>query len=462
MARNCLLSLFVSAASIAACSIAVAQNPAITLQLPTFGIAIDAEGVLSVKTYADPSGRLMLKRLAAARADLPADVLAKSKMRKVSLRKLEREVNRRVTEKEPLDDEILRLAGIQRIQYIFYLPKSRDILVAGPAEGWIEDLSGRAVGVSTGKPTLLLEDLIVALRAYGPRSSMDQFIGCTINPDREGLSRLREFQSTIPRTVSDRQREEVAKYIDKGMRESLGPASIQVFGVSSKTHFAQVLIEADYRMKRIGIGLEPPPVKMATFIGMLKRPQHSTLQRWWFTPNYECVRVTDDRSAMELVGQGVQLQGEDKLIGADGSLAATGAKSGKASELFTTSFTKKYEDISAASPVFAQLRNMIDVIIAAAFIRHEDYYARADWHLGIFGDEEALPVETLSNPRQVPCAVNVLWKGSRLLAPAGGGVSIRPSLALQDGLLLTDDNGLLAKQHEHVLKDPPRDRWWWD
>ena len=42
-------------------------------------------------------------------------------------------------------------------------------------------------------------------------------------------------------------------------------AQIRVFGISPKTHFAMVLVEADYRMKRIAIGVEPPPVRMTTF-----------------------------------------------------------------------------------------------------------------------------------------------------------------------------------------------------
>ena len=34
----------------------------------------------------------------------------------------------------------------------------------------------------------------------------------------------------------------------------------------ANTHFAQVMIEADYRMKLIGIGLERPPVKLASYV----------------------------------------------------------------------------------------------------------------------------------------------------------------------------------------------------
>ena len=436
--------------------------PGTTVQLPTFGVAIDAEGVLSLKHFADPGGRLRAARAAAAKAELPDDVFRKSDVRKVSLVKLERALREKLAAGEKPDEAMRHVGGLLFVQYVFYYPEEKDIVIAGPAEGWIEDASGRAVGATTARAVLLLEDLAVALRAYSPGSADRPFIGCTIDPDRDGLARLREFQSTIPRVIPESQRTAVAVEMARGARNALGMAHIRVFGIPEKSHFAQVLVEADYRMKLIGIGLEPPPVQMATFLGSLRGADMATLQRWWFTPNYECLKVTRDGLAMELIGEGVQLLGEDKLIGADGSLAAGGAKPGRASEMYTTSFTRKYPDIAKANPVYAQMRNLIDLLVAAAFIREQDFYGRADWRLGVLGDEKSLPVATLDNPTKVMCAVNAEWKGSRLFAPAGGGVSIRADLALNADKLFPDANGELGAAYGDVGKRIPAERWWWD
>src|SRR3970040_846367 len=62
--------------------------PATTVQLPTFGISIDAEGPLNARTLRDFDGRLLAERLAAARAAKPGDVWAASKLRKISLVRL--------------------------------------------------------------------------------------------------------------------------------------------------------------------------------------------------------------------------------------------------------------------------------------------------------------------------------------------------------------------------------------
>ncbi len=441
------------------------SGAATTVQLPTFGVAIDAEGVLSLKSFPDPGGRLKAERIAAAKVGLPPDLAKTAKLRKVSLRKLEAAVTAHVRDGVPLDECESHLAGLTRVQFVFGFEaegdEPGDIVLAGSAEPWIRDASGRAVGLASGRPVLLLEDLAVALRAFPPGKRDRPFLGCTIDPTADGLANLMDFQRTIPRTIPQARRDAAAVTIAQGVRDSLGMANIRVFGVSPRTHFAQVLVEADYRMKRIAIGIEPPPIKMATFLSVLDTPRDSTLQRWWFTPEYDGIRISDDSLAMEMVGQGVKLQAEDIRIGADGVLAAAGEKPGKASQLFCTAFTKKYPEIAAASPVYAQLRNMMDVAIVAAFCRRHDLYGRADWTADFLRDEARLPCETLPAPKQVACVVNWQWKGARLLTPAGGGVSIDAEAALAPDRLLADEQGRLAAQRKE-LPAAEHDRWWWD
>ena len=439
--------------------------PGTTVQLPTFGISIDAEGTLDARTFRDFDGRLLRERLAAARAAEPGELWAVAPLRKVSLVRLEKALRADLAAGRELDEAMRHLAGLTRLQFVFCFPADEgtagDIVIAGSAEPFATDAAGRAVGLKSGRPVLRLDDLAVALRAFPPAARDRPFLGCTIDPPPDGLARLVEFQQTVPRSVRISQRQVAAAQMARGIAESLGPADVRVFGISSRTHFAHVLVEADYRMKRIGIGAEPPPVKMATFIGSLDGAPQGTLQRWWFTPNYKCLKLSDDRLAAELVGQGVQLLAEDKRIGADGSLAAAGARPSKASERFATSFTRQYPQIAAASPVYAQLRTVIDLAIAAALMRRHGYYALSDWDAATLRDEETFAVETLPEPKRAPCAVNALWKGNRLLAPAGG-VSIRPDEALDEANVLTDDQGAVRRQRDEIHLPADASQWWWD
>jgi hypothetical protein len=443
---------------------AAGQPPATTVQLPTFGVAVDAEGVLSVKTFTDPTGQLQAERLRAVAAQRAPNLAARSRLRKVSLVRLEAAIRKRLDQGQNLDDAMRYLAGLQRLEYVFFYPASKEIVIAGPAEGFMADLAGRVRGITTGRPVLELEDLAVALRALSPeRPGAAPFIGCTIDPTPEAMRRLQEFQRTVPHSVPEARRAELGQQIAQGLRESLGMAPIRVFGVPPDTHFAQVLVEADYRMKLIGLGLEPPPVRISSYLDLLGGGsiRQGALQRWWFTPNYDCVKTTSDRLGMELVGQGVQLQTESKLIGADGQLS-WGAPSNKASETFAAGFTRKYPEIADRSPVYAQLRNLIDMLVAAAFLRGEDYAGRAGWTMPVLGREAVLPVRTQKAPTQAACAVNAAWKGSRFISVAGGGVSIRPQEALAPGRLAADEDGRLGQIRSQATERAAAGAWWWD
>lgn len=449
-------------------NVIIGNLPATTVQLPTFGISIDAEGTLDAKLFREFDRKLLAQRLAAAKGAKQGDVWAGAKLRKVSLVRLERAIAAEIAAGRQPDAAMRSLAGLTRVQYLFCFPakggQPGDVVIAGPAEPWALDAAGRAVGLQSGRPVLQLDDLAVALRAFPPDKQDRPFLGCSIDPPPEGLARLVEFQRTIPRQIRDEERASATAAIAKGTSEALGNAQIRVFGISPRTHFAHVLVEADYRMKRIGIGAETPPVKMTTFLSALQSPQQGTLQRWWFTPDYHCVKLAPDKLAAELVGQGVQLQAEDKLIGEDGALLdkpAVAPKPNKASELFTLSFTRKYPEIAAASPVYAQMRSLIDLAISAALIRRLEYYTQAGWRAETLRDERMLSVEKLPEPRRVPCVVNSLWKGNRLLTPAGGGVSIRPDEALLAENLVADEDGSVAKVRGE-LNQPAGDRWWWD
>ena len=40
------------------------------------------------------------------------------------------------------------------------------------------------------------------------------------------------------------------------------------------THFAQVMVEVDYRMKQIGIGLQSPPVRIPSYVSVAILRRH--------------------------------------------------------------------------------------------------------------------------------------------------------------------------------------------
>ena len=423
------------------------------------GVIVDAEGVLRLQHFPDPGGLLTRKRVAEAKAHLNPQVARPSKLRKISLNRLEAAVRARIDGGSPPTEEMQFLAGLTRVRYVFYYPDTKDIVLAGPAEGWAADLSGRVCGIESGRPALQLQDLVVALRAFAPGERQAPVILCSIDPTPEGLARMQQFLRGVGSQITP----DDTEMIVDGLRTNLGMQNIRVGGVAPNTHFAQVLLECDYRMKLIGIGLEKPPVRMVSYVDAAKPGgSRNALTRWYFIPDYHCVRVADDSLGLELVGDVVKLVTEDQIVGHDGGRAATG-KTNKASDVFTKAFTQKYAELATRVPVFAEMRNLIDLAIAAAFIHKQDFYGKADWRATTFQDEQLVKVETYQPPLRVQTVCTAVWKGNQLMTPVGGGVTIHPQEALQTKNLLSDEDGKISELRESVsLKNLPPGRWWWD
>jgi hypothetical protein len=427
------------------------------------GVAVDADGVLKRLEATDPTGQLMRTRVEQAHMAQGDDLARPSQLRKVSLTRLIQRVDKAIAEGHGPDDAMLHLAGLTRIRYVFYYPETKDIVLAGPAEGWVETPDARVVGWNSAQPVLQLEDLAVALRTFAPNAKKSPLVYCSIDPTQEGLARMQQFLDEFGRTIQPGAQQAAEQYIVDGLRESLGLQVITIGGVPASSHFAQVMVEADYRMKLIGIGLEQPPVRIASFVSLANPAAmaRNALQRWYFVPDYQRIKVAADGLAAEFVGAGVKLVGEDEVVTQQGARQRAAAQSG-ASRKFTRSFTDKYKQLAERAPVYGQLRNCIDLLVAAAFIQQHDLYQQAGLQLGALGDESRYAVETYNAPKQVAAAVNSMWKGSRLMTPIGGGVEIRAQMAVDSANTLADDGEVAKAKSEIDLSSLPADQWWWD
>ncbi len=424
------------------------------------GVIVDPNGVLKFRVYDDPNGQLAARRKAEALGRLNGNLAQQAPLRKISLNKLEAAIAARAANGQQPTDEMKYLAGLTRAQYVFFYPDTKDIVIAGPAEGFMPDAAGRVVGMNSGRAILELQDLVVALRAYPPSGRPTQIIGCSIDATQEGLASLQKyfagFRGRLPQGPGVEQR------IATEAAQALGLQNVTIRGLSPKTHFAQVLVEADYRMKLIGIGLEQPPVRIQSFASLATGQSASSMQRWFFVPNYECVKVTEDELALELVGEGVELVGEDEVVQADGTRVAGGGQN-KGSKMFCEQFTKNYPQLAQRSPVYAQLRNLIDMSVLAAFIQKQNYYQQCGWKMEHFGDEKKFAVETHETPKQVETACNVYKKGNKTSWPIGGGVVVEAQKALAPENRIADEGGKLQALRGKVTTDKlAENQWWWD
>ncbi len=427
------------------------------------GVLIDSTGVLkrSYNDWGHVSRQKLEAALAAAKNTLPREVQAASRKRYISLNRMEQAL---IESKGVVTEEMRYLAGIQRIENVFYFEETKDIVIAGPAEGWFQGHENVMVGMTSGRPVCELQDLVTALRAYGPKTEGPSVVGCSIDPTEEGNARLQQFINSFGRqNPAD---PVVRQQFVNGLRKSLGMQKIRVDGVPATTHAAMVMVSADYRMKRMGIGVDPVPagVKIETFISRVdpKRSAGNALFRWFFVPDYQSVVITEDRTGLQLVGEGVKLVAEDEVVSSDGQRIVQSGKVNPACRDFSTSFTKAYPNLAKRAMVFAQLRNFVDMLVCAAHIQQEGFYKKADWSMEFLGDEKKYTIENHSAPMQVEAVVGQAWRGRNFMAPIGGGVEINAELALTEKNARVEDKGQVSEAKSSVKLELQPGQWWWD
>jgi hypothetical protein len=165
---------------------------------------------------------------------------------------------------------------------------------------------------------------------------------------------------------------------------------------------------------------------------------------------------------MQLIGNGVKLISEDEMVRPDGVRVQV-RRVNRASQAFARSFTQRYGDLAARLPVYAQLRNVVDMAITAAFLQQYDFYSKVSWAMPLFGSENRFSINTYPVPMHVESAINVVWKGNTLMTPIGGGVQIQADRAFDSAILTYEEDGAVTEARGATTL-PAGDplRWWWD
>ncbi len=415
------------------------------------GVSIDVNGVLNNAEVDQLTG--LHDARAKAMQGVSDDMKQFSKLRKVSLRGLQAAIaaQRAKSADAPLSDELQLLAGLQRIQYVFVYPDQQDIVIAGPAEGWKIDDAGYIVGETTGKAVMRLEDFAVAIRTG--RSAANGGLSCSIDPTAEGMRNLQQYVAGISAGADIN--DSVA-----GIEASLGAQVVSVKGIDPTTPFAHILVAADYRMKRLAMGFEASPVQgLPNYLQMIKagsRGVQNMTPRWWLAPNYDPLLKDNDGLAWELRGAGVKAMTEDDFFAADGSRTHTGKASAMAQK-WSDNMTKAYDKLSVADPIFAELRNVMDMAVAAALISKEQLAEKSNCSLDVLLDVNAVRVPQLNAPKQVPTQANFVKKGRDFVISASGGVQINSWLIANENKV--SDEMALAREDAAKARQA---NWWWD
>ncbi len=413
------------------------------------GIKIDAKGVVT-RTTTDLTQQLKELRtrtLSKAEGELGRAV----DLRMISLRSLEEAITEAQARGEELSQEILFLAGLQRVQYVFAYPEHNDVVIAGPAEGWKVNGEGAVVGNTTERPVIHLEDLMVALRTAN-NAANGYGISCSIDPTPEGRQRLANYL---------RKQKRFTPAVAQGVQNAMGPQKVTLTGVPTDSRFARILVAADFQMKRYAMDLENAPVSgMPSFLDLMKTSRvksNNMSPRWWMACNYDALGKSDDGLAWELRGQGVKAMTEDEVIANNGDAKASGRVNPLAQKWADT-MTAKYEELSAAAPVFGDLRNIMDLCVVSALIEKEGMLDRVNLQLPqLMGKKSQLDITGWTVPVAIPTHCSYARINGKTVITASGGVQV-DSWEVTDNAKISD-KVVTARNEARANQDK---KFWWN
>ena len=408
-------SFLVALVAVAALSMTTARSQAQIVQQAVGGVSVNADGVVEAPTVEDEQALAKLRDTALDA--VPGNLQAFTDLRAVSLKQLESQIAEAVAAGEELPEVVRYLAGLQRVEYVFVYPEQNDVVIAGPAEGWRVDAMGNVVGATTGRPVLLLDDLIVALRT---RDTVQlEAISCSIDPTAEGMQRLNQVFGQLS-TMGD------PETTLPMLEEALGPQKITVTGVPQTSHFARTLVAADFRMKRLAMGFEQSPVgNMPSFMDMLatSRGSQSATPRWWLAPKYEPLARDVKGLAWQLRGQGVQCLTEEDHFNAEGKRERSQKASATATK-WANSLTERFAELADHDSSFGELRNAMDLAVVAALLDKEGLLVKAGLELPKLTQEVAL--SEYHAPQQTSSKANFVRRRRDSVVSTSGGVQIVP------------------------------------
>jgi hypothetical protein len=383
------------------------------------GVFVSPDGTLAMPAKKD----FALAREAYLKAMKPQAEALKNKvgMRMISLRAIEDAIAKSKDGKD-LPEEILYLVGIQRVEFVFLYPEQNDIVLAGPGEGWKVDENANVVGLTTGRPVIHLDDLMLALRTT--ENARNGGISVSIDPTEEG-------RLALERAAAPYQKAGFSPEVSEVFEKAMGPQMISINGVPKTSHLARTLVASDYKMKRIAMKLEPSPVKgLGSYVDMIKSQPKNIMPRWWMACDYEPVAKSADGLAWQIRGKGVKVMTEDEVV-AGGKMVGTG-KASDVAKKWADSMTAKYDELSVAEPVFGELRNVMDLCVIAALIAKENLLAKANLELpALTAANSRLGAAAFDAPTQVATQCSVIHRSNKAFVTVSGGVEIN-SWAIAD------------------------------
>jgi hypothetical protein len=245
------------------------------------------------------------------------------------------------------------------------------------------------------------------------------------------------------------------------MEQAVGEQGITLTGVAPESHFAQVLVAADWQMKRIGMGLVQSPVDgLTSYLEMLNdgagATPRSPLPRWWIAYGKRPVERDADGLGWRISRVGIQVCTAAGRMNPDGRIS-TLAESDPTAREWADSMTSRYEQLAIAEPVFGQLRGCMDLALVTAVLAGGDLLGQVHLELPMLLDNRRLKLAPYRVPTSVASHASALRSGRAWVVSVSGGVELDVPRVVNAATLQVD-----VREARIQASPDSTGSWWWD
>ena len=245
------------------------------------------------------------------------------------------------------------------------------------------------------------------------------------------------------------------------MEETVGPQTITLSGVAPESHFAQVLVAADWQMKRIGMGLVPSPVDgLTSYLELLndepRSAKRNSLPRWWIAYGKQPAERDTDGLGWRISRPGIQVCTAAGRMGPDGRIA-TQIESDRTAKKWADSMTARYDQLAIVEPVFGQLRGCMDLALVTAILANSDLLTHVQLELPMLLDDRRLQLAAHRIPKNVASHASAHRIGETWVVSVSGGVELDVPRVVNAAELQ------VGVREARMHASPQRiESWWWD
>jgi hypothetical protein len=351
-----------------------------------------------------------------------------SVLRVLSLRVLQERVQS-CRSAPPCPREVRELGGMTRLVGYVVDADRQDLLLLGT--------------VAEGAP-LQLDDLVTGLRSvferYAEQRGNTRYLsapGCTIDPDSAVIRKLQRIGDTLLTPGQSSQAGEA-----QWRKACEMPQQVRFFGVP-ESHFAHVMVTADYDLKRIVDGVTKVPVEgLIGVTGLILNEVQqriaagepitagASMNRFWFTAGVP--RFLEAEGIVTIERLPVELKTEAEFVHANGDVSGRDEEDPTAAT-FARAFTERYPQVAVQVPIYAELENLYRFVGLLTAMKFRGAHAVAGVNLAVLLDDYQVPRVAVA-PR-LPGRSNIArfshredqpggYMELKLLLPSCGGVEM--------------------------------------